>query len=430
VTVAVDVPSEVQANTDFLRASGIWHLVSQNPEVRSCRDAADKRWRLGDRGIPLCDELKSTVGLVEGESGPRDVAIHCRGHQQLDLAKVSRHLGGPFRRLAPEELANRFDMQYGTVTPFGIARRGVEQVFDATLLERYFPPYTMMTNLGALTCGVEFEPEELIAAVPASSVADVIDDTDRAVPVTHTLGILTGNSPESGMLLWETINDSIRKRNNRRFRGDVAFPRVIVESVPGMGLSMELSRRASEVRPVVLEAVERLCSNGATVVGIACNTTQYFAPDVEALCTRYGARFVSLAEEATDYLHREGIRRFDFFGISEVSDFGGWSAFQRLADEFDVVRPEERKVQVINEVAFSVKQRGVDARAVNRLRDLVNGASETDTVVIALTELSSVLDTQRQRGEKRFVDTLAILGEAMAELYLKEREGVEAEARP
>jgi aspartate/glutamate racemase/prolyl-tRNA editing enzyme YbaK/EbsC (Cys-tRNA(Pro) deacylase) len=416
------IPPRVRANLEFISEAGIWHLVSSNPEVRSCRDAAEHRWRLGDRGIPLCDELKSSVGRVEGADG-RYVVVHCRGHQYIDDDKLAALLGGRFRRLEEEELTRVFDMTYGVVTPFGFAAHsGVRQLFDHTVLELYFPPFTMMTNLGSLTCAVEIEPAQLVTALDNAEVADVVRDGDARVPVQHTIGILTGNSPESGMLLWECMNDHIRRHGDKRFRGDLAFPHVLVESVPGMGLSMELSTRAEEVRPVVLGGIERLCTGGATIVGIACNTTQFFASEISEVCAKHGAKFVSLVDATADRLRREGIEAFDFFGIAAVTDLGGWSAFTQLNDEFDLLRPDERELEKINEVAFSVKQRGVDGRAVNRLRNLVTGASQTDIVVIALTELSAILHRHpKNKGGKQIVDTLQVLAEAMADIYLAER---------
>lgn len=414
--------SGVGENLRFLEQAGVWHLRSTNPEVRSCREAAENRWRLGDRGIPLCDELKSAIGKVTGPQA-RYVAVHCRGHQYIDDAKLERLLGGEFRRLGESELRNEFGLEYGRVTPFGLARAApILQLFDQTLLERYFAPYTMMTNLGSLTEAVELEIRELYEALPDTRVADVVRDGDAGIPREHTVGILTGNGPESGMLLWEFINESIRTRGDRRFRGDVAFPRVVVESVPTMGLSMELPDRLDEVRPVVLGGAERLCRAGASVVGIACNTTQYFGQDVAAVCAEHGAEFVSLVDETAARLRRERVTSCDFFGISAVSDFGGWSAFTPLQREVELVRPPSREVEQINAVAFSVKQRGIDGRAVNRLRDLVNNAARTETIVIALTELSAVLRHHpKNKGDKRIVDTLEVLGAAIADRVLAER---------
>jgi aspartate/glutamate racemase len=430
VTPERDYPLTVAKNVAFLREHGVWHIASQNPRVHSCRDAADKRWRLGGRGIPLCDELKSSLGRVDGPDGTRYVAVHCRGHQQLDDDKLAVAVGGRFRRVSEGEILDQFGLRYGTVTPFALAREPrVAQVFDQTVVEEFFPPYTMMTNLGGVTYGVEFYPREVIGALPRTSLFDVVRDEDAVVPRGPTIGILTGNSPESGMLLWEIINQRVRDENDRRFRGDVAFPHVLIESVPLMGLSMELALRERQVRPVVLGAVERLCHNGASVIGIACNTTQYFAPSIAEACRAHGARFVSLVDETADYLHREGITSFDFFGISAVTDFGGFSAFDRFADEFEVHRPDERTVEMINQVAFDVKQSGVAAGPVNKLRDLVNNASVTGAIVVALTELSEVIVTQRRRGAKRIVDTLDILGQRMAEIYLSDRTRASDSAR-
>ena len=60
---------------------------------------------------------------------------------------------------------------------------------------------------------------------------------------------------------------------------------------------------------------------------------------------------------------------------------------------------------------------------VNRLRDLINRSTETDTVVLALTELSILWSRQNgpPRSGKRFIDTLDILASSMAEIYLEER---------
>lgn len=412
------------ANARFLEKHGVWHLVSTNPPVKSCRDAYDKRWRLGGRGIPLCDELKSNVGATTTADGRREfVAVHCRGHQHLDQQKIERALNGPWDRIEPEELAREFKMGYGTVTPFGFADRpDVRHIFDSTVMERFFPPHTMMTNLGQLTLGVEFEPADLIDALPRSAVASVVRDEDIHLPQAHTLGILTGNSPGSGRLLWEMIDDHIRRANTNIFRGDIAFPPVVIESVPGMGLSMELRLRETEVRPVVLQAVERLCLRGATVIGIACNTTQYFAPEILEVCQRHDAQFVSIADETADHLARLGIERFDFFGISAVADFGGYSAFNRLNDEFDLVRPNEADLEAIARVGFSVKSEGVNNKPLQGLRNVIRKASATPTIVVALTELSEVLAQHRFKDiDKTLIDTLAILSSRMADIYLRER---------
>ena len=74
-----------------LAGLGIWHQFSRNEPATSCQDAARKRNRLGHKGMPLWDELKSFLGEYHDAPGTRRVFLaHCRGDRKLDLEKV-RH---------------------------------------------------------------------------------------------------------------------------------------------------------------------------------------------------------------------------------------------------------------------------------------------------------------------------------------------------
>ncbi len=144
---------------------------------------------------------------------------------------------------------------------------------------------------------------------------------------------------------------------------------------------------------------------------------------IREICAARGVRFLSIVDETAAYLRSAGISEFDFLGIGPVSDFGGWSDFRRVVDEFDVRLPTTREIEGISELAFAVKRDVVSTSTINRLRDLINRSAKTDTVVLALTELSVLFATQRsrQRSNRRYVDTLAILGDRLAEVYLDER---------
>ena len=429
----------VEANLSFFREHGLWHIVSENPHVVSCPDAAQRRNRLGHDGIPLFDELKTNMGSFESVAGRRYVAAHCRGNQHLDGEKLSLLLGGRYERLSQEELAAIFGAEKGLVNPFALASRAdVQQVFDQTLLKSYFPPGTMMTNLGDFCVAVEFNVSQVIDALNDVLIADIVDEPGRRVPTVHSLGILTGNGPESGMLLWQWINARIRNHPPRKFRrntphgpreytsklfrGDVSFPTVFVESLPGMGLTMELAKRETEVRPIVLKGVRRLCEQGATVVGIACNTTQYFADDVAHVCEEFGAQFVKTADETANYLRREGIETFDFLGIGAVSDFGKWSGYGKALMGFDIRTPSADILPAIDDLAYLTKMGLVTSATINKYRNLINRATHTQVVLLALTELSILFADQKkgQQSKKRFVDTLGILADKMADIYIEE----------
>ena len=407
----------------FLDTSGIWHRTATNPPVRSCGEAADHRRRLGHVGIPLCDELKSLVCAYSNKAARRRYALlNCRGHQQLDFAKCAEVLGGPVERIHEDELRRVFGAQYGTVTPFAFAaEHDVRQLVDETVLKTFYSPYTMMTNAGDLEHSLEFRPADMVEALPEVVVCDIVLQEHNRVP-REVLGIVTGNSPESGMLLWRRVNERIRNDDRVRTRGDADFPRLVIESVPGMGASMELAQREADVRPVVLEAVRRLCDTGVTVVALACNTTQYFASEIQTVCDGYGARFLSLAEETGEHLRRTGVVEVDFLAIEPVTD-DRWSDFRRALDGVEVHVPDCAHLRAVADLAFLVKQQVVSAGTVNRLRDLIQQATRTNTVVLALTELSIVLSAQKVRGRsgKHFVDTLDVLAASMAEVHIQER---------
>lgn len=416
-------PAVVIETLGLFHEHQLWHQVSRNPPVRSCADAARRRMRLGHVGIPLCDELKSNFGRYRRESSEHLVVAHCRGHQSLDFEKVERHLGSHFQRLDISDI-EKMGLTYGSVTPF-VAPAGLSltHLVDPTVIAPVVPPHTMMTNLGHLEYAVEFYPGEVFAAVPGVEIVDITLGGKPLPSLVQNVGILTGNSPESGMLLWQIINRYIRSSAHLSFRGDISFPRVTIESVPEMGLSMELAERADQVRPVVLGAVARLCAHGADVVAVACNTTQYYSSEIAEVCNRAGTAFISLVDETASFLKSEGISRFDLFAIGDVADLSNWSDFRRVSDSFDIVVPSAASLTVITELAFSVKKEVVSGTTINKLRDLVNHTSTTDTIVIALTELSILFHSQRtrQRSTKRYVDTLDVLGKAVAGRFIDAR---------
>ena len=299
----------------------------------------------------------------------------------------------------------------------------LNSLVDLTVVKEFFPPHTMMTNLGDLQTAVEFVPSELFGKLPHASFADVVFDEFHGEPKFRAIGILTGNSPEAGILLWRTINSEIRSQPRLHVRGDFDFPRIVIESIPEMGLSMELVARGREVRPVVLSAVRRLCKAGVDVVALACNTTQYYASEIRGICSEYSVEFVSMVETTAARLIREGVEAFDLLATALVSGSGEWSDFAPLREEFDVRIPSERDLAAITELAFSVKREVITTGSINRLRDLIASSTTNETVVVALTELSILLESQRsgQRSRRRYIDTLTVLGETLAARYCAER---------
>lgn len=427
---AAEIPQRVAQTLDFFKRHKLWHVVSRNSPATSCRDAAARRIRLGKQGIPLYDELKSLAVAVYTAHGGRHYALlHCRAHDRFDLEKARQILGAdrPLARLASEELQAAFSTCYGTVNPFS-ERQHFIQVFDKAVLSTYTPPHSMMTNAGDLTWAVEFRPDEVIKALRSESLVQVagIAINNNHLPKLPSFGIITGNGPESGMALWRHLNTTVHNRLSavNRMQGDLSYPRVVIHSLPEMGLSMELEQRGAEVWAVIHNAVEQLCSVGVTHIALACNTTQYFANQIRKLALPKGVEFVSMAEITIDFIQRDKVADLTIIGIPVVASLGQFSAYRPLLS-LNVVPVKEVVQPDLLELGYMVKKLGLaaqDNKALNKLQHILRTGVETDRVLIALTEISVLLERYPKLlnsiGGKTVIDPLRLYGEALAKIYI------------
>ena len=426
------LPERVAAALAFFQRQGVWHVVSRNSSATSCRDAAARRKRLGAVSIPLHDELKSLcVVLYRTDRSRRFVLLHARANARFDLERAGGLLlaSRPLARVAAEELTAHLQTGYGTVNPFSEADHFI-QVFDEDIFRSYSPPHTMMTNLGEHTWAVEFEPAALVEALrreaPEVLVGDITGQKgkDHRLPV---FGIITGNGPESGMALWRHINGKVFHTldADKRMAGDLSFPRVLVHSLPEMGLSMELAVREASVWQVIEKAVRELCESGATHLALACNTTPYFAEAIQAVAVPYQATFVSIADIAYQSLLRRRLDDVTLLGIPTVADMGERSAYRKLAD-LDVRPADPRVLDDLQELGYMVKRMGLsgqDNKALNKLQHIIRAGVKTKRVMIALTEISVLLERfpkLRDRiGEIEVIDPLRLYGEYLADQFLQ-----------
>lgn len=436
------MPETVVRTVRLLASSGIWHQLSRNQKALSCRDAAHKRKRLGHDGIPLWDELKSFFGRFTNAAGQTQYVIaHCRADRLLDLDEVARAVKAPSRpeRLASDDL-DSFSMDYGLVNPFEswtvhpppysldgpLLTSPVLQVFDRDLLRPIGVPGTVMTNAGDLTWAVEVRADELCRRLDNTIQADIgMPDPEeparRPGAVERSpIGIITGNAPESGIALWNKINGVVRDTLGESV-GDVSMPPVTVESLPELGMSMELDRRREMVWAALDKAVVDMCRDGVRFLALACNTTPYFTPQIRSICAEFGTEFVSMPEVVGAWLRSEGIDHVTLLGISFVADVEGeWSAYRDALDgiKVEVLRP--RALDRLSALAYDVKAEGAQETGLSKLRSFLEQEVSTRHIVLALTELSLLFGRQRRpsRSERVFIDPLALYGEALARRWL------------
>jgi aspartate racemase len=422
-------PAEVLVSATFFERHGIWCLLGRNSRATSCRDAANRRYRLGKLGIPLEDELKSFLGSYAGPDGRRCyVAVHCRGNLSLDMGKVRTALGesGNVERLSTaNSTEDEAEGLYGLINPFTLAGgfRGqpVIQVFDRTVLDFRGLPNTMMTNAGDRTWAVEFRPRDVIDAL--GNLARVADVTEappgrREGPV--GIGIITGNAPDSGIILWQHINRRAQEVMGRRFQGDLSYPPVSVRSVPGLGLSMELDKRTEQVWEQLEPAVRSLCEEGVRLLCLACHTNHYFTERIREVAAGHGAIFISVAETVGEWARHNQVPELTLVGISYVAELGEWSAYRHLKGITKVEPLSEKGLERIHELGYQVKREGATEAGRSKLRSILNDEAHTSHVVIALTELSILLASQSKPGKsgRVIVDALKIYGEQVADAYI------------
>jgi aspartate racemase len=390
--------------------------------------------------------MKSFIGRYVNRCGEARLFLaHCRADQRLNSAKLSdalatkEHLDLERARLSNEEM-EALGLEYGIVSPWQTwdvqrdskARDGeirsraheVEQVFDDDLLQPIGTPGTVMTNAGALTWAVEFHPRELVAKLPNARVTDIAEPDPEEEPRLwgvkddRPIGIITGNPPEAGMALWRLINDKVRSALGNGCCGDVSMPRMEVVSVPEMGLSMELEARLAPVEAALEKATRELAGRGVKLLALPCNTTSFFAPQIHQWCAGTPTRFLSMAEATGAWLRREGVMEVALVGINYVADLGHWSAYCEPLAGMKIELLNGEALERVRKLAYDVKAEGPNAHLLNKLRDILNKYVTSKHAVLALTELSLLLEFQKGASRKVLIDPMNLYAESLAREYL------------
>ncbi|CAA6824465.1 MAG: Aspartate/glutamate racemase [uncultured Sulfurovum sp.] len=419
----------------FLEKYNLWYIQNKNSKATSCKDAAYKRKRLGSRGIPLYDELKSMAAKTKIDGEIVYVFAHCRANAYLDLNKVSNVLGSTeIERLSIDELKNNFNAEYGTVNPFQ-DNKTLVQIFDKDIFNFYTAPHTLITNGGEFTISIEFNPSEIIKTLKKVNKkvlkTNIIQEETKRKYDRSSIGIITGNGPDSGMFLWKQINDRINDKLSKlgMHGGDLSYPRVIVNSIPEMGLSMELEAREDEVWNHLKEAVHTLCRSNIHYLTLACHTTQYFEEEIKLICTQYNVIFYSMVDVVEEYIEKNNLKDLTVFAIPAVSNLGEYSAYGRLKKNKNIevtsMKSEvEGEMQSLGYHIKTLKSGEKDPEAINRLRSLIKKGTNGENALIALTELSITLEkheSNKNKGKSKFnlIDGLQLYAEKMANVYLE-----------
>jgi len=423
------IPESVQNVIEFCTANHMGIILSRNKHAMSCRDACQKRYRLGHYGIPLFNELKTMIANTSIDEDETLLAIHCRGHFAVDFEKLKKLLGvnEDIIRLSEDVLSDINGMKYGTVNPMLfqlIKDKPIIQIFDEGIMLPFDNhPRTMMTNAGDHTWGIEFDPNQLIESISNKLIGEIAypdaDLKDHELPPRvnpKIIGIITGNGPDSGMLLWEMINDFIKDSlgDGAHFLGDLSLPEVYIISLPAMGLSMELDQREEITWQELSRAVSYMVEKNVDLLALACHTTHYFAPRIRKQFEGGQRKFISMAEVVEGYIDENQLSDFAILGIHYVAELGKWSAYSSLREKNAEIL-EFEKLLLFHKLGYEVKKLEHAHKVYQKLNQLINREVTSHNVIIALTELSILVQSQIKRvrkSNKNIIDAL--------ELYAKE----------
>jgi aspartate racemase len=224
------------------------------------------------------------------------------------------------------------------------------------------------------------------------------------------IGIITGSGPEAGIDLWSKLLAANRRIHGDRFRGDLDAPDVIILSESTLGLSMELAENDWVVWQCLRQAAETIAPR-VDYYAIACNTLNYYQPQLEAL--QLPARLVSFADAVTDYVKEHRIERVALLGARPVTDLGLWSHYRALAEHVRIELPKPAVAVQLHQLIYDVKTHGGnDAGIRRRFAEVLRGL-ESHAVLLACTELPLIpIDA----GDRQVVDVTELVARKLARL--------------
>lgn len=224
------------------------------------------------------------------------------------------------------------------------------------------------------------------------------------------IGIIAGSGPEAGIDLWNKLLRANRRLLGGGFRGDLDAPAVTIISEPMLGLSMELARNDEAVWGCLRGCVADLAPR-VDYYAIACNTLNHYQERIEAL--GLPGKMISFADVVRDYLRSRDVRRVALLGARPVTDLGPWSHYRRLAQEVQVELPPPAQAGALHQLIYDVKACGGDDPGLRPRFDALLDELESDTVLLACTELPLIAHAPTA---KDVVDVTGLVAQRLAEL--------------
>lgn len=223
------------------------------------------------------------------------------------------------------------------------------------------------------------------------------------------LGIITGSGPEAGVDMWQKILSANKQMMQEAFQGDLDAPTVSIISEPQLGLSMELEKNDAIVWEKLARVAQQLDSQ-VDYYAIACNTLNYYQPQLEAL--GLNATLVSFGDVLKKKIVTEGLTKVALLGSDSVTNLGIWSPYRVLKEVVEIEVPKADSG--LHQLIYDVKTYGGErVDIVQRFTKLVDEL-EADIVLLACTELPLI----QIQTHKQLIDVTELVAQELVTLSL------------
>lgn len=241
----------------------------------------------------------------------------------------------------------------------------------------------------------------------------------------YTIGIIAGSGPEAGIDLWAKVLTATQRHMDGDFRGDIDAPRVVILSEPDLGLSMDLR---ANVAPTWAALERTICQIApqVDVFAIACNTLNWFAPQIQELLETLpnAGRFLSFQGVLNDAIVRAGVTQVGLLAAGPVMALDDFSAYSDLASRVHFEIPQcaadqpRRQVNELHSLIEDVKQYGQAQTGLSERFAQIAHSLAAETVVLACTELPLIATPV---AGKTFIDVTDCVADALATLAINAR---------
>jgi hypothetical protein len=127
-----------------------------------------------------------------------------------------------------------------------------------------------------------------------------------------------------------------------------------------------------------------------------------------------------MAEVTGAWLRRESVTEAALVGINYVADLGHWSAYREPLAGIRIEHLNGEALERVRALANKVKQEGPNTPLLSNLGDILKDFVKSNHVVLALTELSLLLELQKDSGRSGnvLIDPMNLYAEALTREHL------------